>query len=81
MELGQNAGDLERMVDVLLPREAALPGVGRGGPQVGLLDQLAVFGGQVLGDPEQLGDCHRTVLPATSESLPTDSVANSEGRR
>ncbi len=54
LEVGEDGGDLERVVDVVLPRQAPLAAVGRGGSLVRLADELAILGLEMVCDPEQL---------------------------
>ena len=55
---GQDAGDVQRVLDVLLAGDPPLPHMDRRGARVGLLDQLPVCGSQVPGDPQKLRDAH-----------------------
>jgi hypothetical protein len=56
LEVGQDGGHLQRMVDVVLTREAVLPGVGHSGLLVRLSDQLLALGVEVISDSEEFGN-------------------------
>ena len=58
LEVGEDRGHLQGVVDVVLAGQPALARVGRGGPLVGLADHLLAGRIEVVGDPEELGNRH-----------------------
>ena len=58
LEVGQDRGDLERVVDVVLAGQPALAVVGRRSPLERLPDHQLARRVEVVGDPEELGNRH-----------------------
>ena len=58
VKVGQDRGDLQRVVHVVLAGKPALAAVRLVGAVVRALHHLPVLGSEVLGDAEKLRDCH-----------------------
>ena len=58
LQVGQDRGDLERVVDVVLAGQPALAVVGRRSPLERLPDHHLARRVEVVGDPEELGNRH-----------------------
>ena len=78
LQLGQDGRHLERMVDVVLTRQALLAGMRGGRTLVRLGDQLLVGWGQVLRDPEQLGDAHLELVDGVYPPFPRPNSNRAE---
>ena len=58
LQVGEDGGHLERVVDVVLARQAVLAVVSGRGPLESLPDHQLALGVEVVGDPEELGNRH-----------------------